>query len=124
MENKRLGRGLEDIADIFISQKKEIKPADGSRSQNAREVAGASHPAPSPAEPERRMPVNEDGVIIANVKSVNVAGNCLNQKKTLKHDRPEQDGDQETRRIETTTQDCPDVCEITEHVTSKKKWNI
>jgi len=121
MEHKRLGRGLEDITDIFISQKKENNPADSSRSQNTREAAGTSHPAHSPAEPERCIPGNENGPLLENAKNDNVVGNCLEQKNTLKQNRSEQVGDQETRRIETKTPDFSDVCEITEHVTSKKK---
>jgi hypothetical protein len=121
MDNKRLGRGLEDIADIFISQKKENIPADGSRSVSAREAAWAPHAGHSHAEPGRRMPDNENGITTATVEKIKIAGNCPSTKKTLEHDQSERDGDQETRRIEIPAKDCPDVCEITEHVTSKKK---
>jgi hypothetical protein len=121
MEHKRLGRGLEDIADIFISQKKENKPADDSRSQNGREAAGISHPVHSPADPEQRASGNENGIILANVMNDSMTENHRNQKNTLKQNQSQPDVDQETSRIETKPQDDPDVCEITEHVTSKKK---
>ena len=39
MEKKRLGRGIEDIADIFLSQTKENIPAKDLISENAKKVA-------------------------------------------------------------------------------------
>mgnify|MGYP001819588351 CR=1 FL=1 len=44
MEKKSLGRGLEDIADIFISQKKDTASPDDFQPENLRKEAGESCP--------------------------------------------------------------------------------
>jgi len=50
-----------------------------------------------------------------------VTRNCLNTERPLEHDLSGKDDDLRTRNMENTPEDCPDICEITEHVTSKKK---
>ena len=121
MEKKSLGRGLEDIADIFISQKKENIPADDSTSENAREMVGKSYPDHSFEDSEGSISFSEDDIITVINERLRVTRNCLNTGRPLEHDLSVKDDDLRTRNMENTPEDCPDICEITEHVTSKKK---
>ena len=121
MEKKSLGRGLEDIADIFISQKKENIPADDSTSENVREMVGKSYPDHSFEDSERSMSFSEDDIITVIDERLRVTRNCRNTEHPLERDLAGREDDIRTRNKENTPEDCPGVCEITEHVTSRKK---
>jgi len=121
MEKKSLGRGLEDIADIFISQKKENIPVDDSTSENMREMVGKSYPDHSFEDSEGGMSFSEDDIITVIDERLRVNRNCLNTERPMEHDLSGKDDNLRTRNMENTPEDCPGLCEITEHVTSKKK---
>jgi hypothetical protein len=121
MENKRLGRGLDDIADIFISQKKENVPADDSRSENVSEVVGESHPGHSFERSEGGMSFSEDDIITVIDERLKVNRNCLNTEPSFEQGLSGRDDDLRNRKMKNTPEDYPDGCEITEHVTSRKK---
>ncbi len=121
MEKKSLGRGLEDIADIFISQNKQNIPTADSTSENMRKVVNESSPGHSFAASEESVSFSEDDIITVINERLRVNRNCLNTERPLEHDRSEKDDKLRTRNMEKTPSDDPDVCEVTEHVTSKKK---
>jgi len=121
MEKKSLGRGLEDIADIFISQKKDTVSPDDFRPENRREAVGESWPGHSFAAPEESMSFSEDDIITVIDERLKVTRNCRNADHPLERDLSGKEDDLRTRNKENTPEDCPDVCEITEHVTSRKK---
>ena len=121
MEKKSLGRGLEDIADIFISQKKDTIPPDESFSENPRGVAGESCPGHSFAAPEGNMSFSEDDIITVIDERLKVTRNCPKSRHPLKHDLSGRDDDLRAGNMQNTPEECPDLFEITEHVTSKKK---
>jgi hypothetical protein len=121
MEKKRLGRGIDDIADIFISQKKENVPADDSRSENVSEVVGESHPGHSFERSEGGMSFSEDDIITVIDERLKVNRNCPRSERPLEPDLSGKDENLRTRNIENTPEGCPDVAEITQHVTRKKK---
>lgn len=121
MEKKSLGRGLDDIADIFISQKKENIPPDDSTSKNVSEVVGDSNPGHTFEESEVSNSYHEDDIITVIDKRLKVTRNCLNTRRSYEHDFSGRDDDLRTGNMDITPDDCPDVCEIKEHVTSKKK---
>ena len=121
MEKKSLGRGLEDIADIFISQKKDTVSPNDFPPENLRKVVGDSCPNHSFAASEGSMSFSEDDIITAIDERLKVTRNCHNTERPLEHDFSGRDEDFRTRNRENTPEDCPDVFEITEHVISKKK---
>lgn len=121
MEKKSLGRGLEDITDIFISQQKETIPPDDFTPENLREVVGDSDSGHSIAASEGSMSFSEDDIITVVGERLKVNRNCLNTDRPVEHDLPGRDDDLQARNIKNTLQESPDVCEITEHVISKKK---
>ena len=121
MEKKSLGRGLEDITDIFISQKKDTIPPDDSTPENLREVVGESDSGHSIAASEGGMSFSEDDIITVVGEKLKVNRNCPNTDRPLEHDLSGRDDDLQTRNMGNTPQECPEVCEITEHVISKKK---
>ncbi len=121
MEKKSLGRGIEDIADIYISQKKENIPADDSTSGKVREVVVESYPEHSFKESEGSMSFSEDDIIKAIDEKLKVTRNCYSTERPLEHDLSGRDNDFRTNNIEDTLEDCPDVCEIIEHVTIRKQ---
>jgi hypothetical protein len=107
MEKKSLGRGIEDIADIFISQKKENVPARSSATANARKAVGES--------------AHEDGNVSTIDERIKVTRNYFSSEHPLKHDPTERNDAPGIRSIENSLKDRPDACEIEEHVTSIKK---
>ena len=121
MEKKSLGRGLEDIADIFMSQKQENFPADDSASENANEPAVEPCLEHSGGDSEGTMPFSEDDIITVIDKRLKVNRNCFNSEGPSGHDLSGRDEDLQARNTKNTLEDYPDVCEITQHVTSKKK---
>jgi len=100
MEKKSLGRGIEDIADIFMSQKKEQFPYDSSASENAKKTVGEVYHEHPGEDPEGTMPFSEDDII------TDLSGKDENLR---------------TRNLENIPEGCPDVAEFTQHVTRKKK---
>lgn len=121
MEKKSLGRGIEDIADIYISQKKENNPADDSTSEKVREVVGESYPEHSFKESEGNISFSEDDIIQAIDEKLKVTRNRFSTERPVEHDLSGRDNDLRTNNIEDTLEDCRDVCEIIENVTSKKQ---
>jgi TusA-related sulfurtransferase len=121
VEKKSLGRGLEDITDIFISQKKATIPPDDSPSENLREAVGESCPGHVFATSAESMSFSEDDIITVIGEKLKVNRNCPNTKHSLEHDLSAKADDLQIRNMKNTPEDCPDICEITEHVTSKKK---
>ena len=121
MEKKRLGRGLDDIADIFISQKTENPPPEESTSENVREAVGKSYPGHSFEESEGNMSFSEDDIITVIDKRLKVTGNCLETERPFEYDLSERADDFQTKKIESSPEDSTGVCEITEHVISQKK---
>ena len=121
MEKKSLGRGLEDIADIFISQKKDTVSPDNFPTENLRKVVGESCPGHSFAASEGSRSFSENDIITVIDERLKVTRNCHNTDSPLEHDLSGKDDDIRTRNMENTLEECPDVCEITEHVISKKK---
>ncbi len=121
MEKKSLGRGLEDIADIFISKKKDTVSPDDFPSENLRKEVGESCPNHSFAGSEGSMSFSEDDIITAIDERLKVTRNCHNTERPLEQYFSGKDEDFRTRNTEDTPKGCPDVFEITEHVISKKK---
>lgn len=121
MEKKSLGRGLEDISDIFMSQKKEKFPTDDSASENVKEAAGEACLEHSEEDTGGTMPFSEDDIITVIDERLRVNRNCFSSERPSGHDLTGRDKNRQARNTENTPEDCPDVCEITQHVTSKKK---
>ena len=121
MEKKSLGRGLEDIADIFMSQKKENFYSDDSASEHVKEAAGETDLEHSGGDSGGSMPFSEDDIITIVDERLKVNRNCFSSARPSAHDLSESDEDLRTGNIENTPEDCPDVCEITQNVTSNKK---
>ena len=124
MEKKSLGRGIEDITDIFISQNKEEFPYDNSPSGNAKEAVGEvdlEHPG---EDSEGTMPFSEEDIITVIDNRLKVNRNCLRSERPLGPDLSGKDEDLRTRNIENHPDGCPDVAEITQHVTRRKKMGF
>ena len=121
MEKKSLGRGIEDIADLYISQKNENIPADDSISEKVRKVVGEYYPEHSFKESEGSMSFSDDDIIKAIDEKLKVTKNSFNTERPLEHDLSGRDSDFRTNNIEDTLEDCQDVCEIIEQVKSMKK---
>ena len=117
MEKKSLGRGLEDIADIFISQSKNAIPPDDSPSENLRGVVGESRPGDSVATSEGSRSFSEDDIITVIDERLKVNRNCRNAKPSSEQHLSGRDEGLRAGNMENT----PGDCEITEYVTSKKK---
>jgi len=124
MEKKSLGRGLDDIADIFISQKKENVPPDEFISENESEVVGESYPGRSFEESKGNMSFSEDDIITVIDKRLKVTGNCLKTERLFEHDLSGRADDLQARKKGITPENDPDVCEIKEHVISQKKMGF
>lgn len=121
MEKKRLGRGLEDIADLFISQKRENVSPHDSQPESMREMVGESCPGRSHEESKERMTFSEDDIITVIGERLKVTRNCLGTERPLARNLSGKEGDLRARNRETTAKDGLDGCEVTEHVASKKK---
>lgn len=121
MEKKSLGRGIEDIADIFISQKKEQFPYDNSASENAKEPVGEVYREHPGEDSEGTMPFSEDDIITVIDDRLKVNRNRLRSEQPLGTDLLGKDENIRTRNIENTPEGCPAVAEFTQHVTRKKK---
>jgi hypothetical protein len=121
MEKKSLGRGLEDITDIFISQKKDTVSPDNIKPENQREVDGEPCPSHSLSASEGHMSFSEDDIITVIDERLNVTRNSCSTEHSLENDLSGKEDDPRVRNKENTSEDCPDICEITEHVTSRKK---
>ena len=117
MEKKSLGRGLEDIADIFISQSKNAIPPDDSPSENLRGAVGESRPGDSVATSEGSRSFSEDDIITVIDERLKVNRNCRNAKPSSEQHLSGRDEGLRAGNMENT----PGDCEITEYVTSKKK---
>jgi len=121
MEKKSLGRGIEDITDIFLSKKKEDIPADYSTSEKVKEIVDESYPEHSFKESKGSMSFSEDDIIKAIDEKLKVTRNSFGTERPLENDLSGKDKDFRTNNIEDTLEDRPDVCEIIEHVTNKKQ---
>jgi hypothetical protein len=121
MEKKRLGRGLEDIADLFISQKGENVSPHDSQPESTREMVAEGCPGRSHEDPKERMTFSEDDVITVIGERLKVTRNCLRSERPLAQNLSGKEGGFRGRNRETTAEDCRDGCEVTEHVASKKK---
>jgi hypothetical protein len=121
MEKKSLCRGIEDIADIFISQKKENVPTRSSATVNARKAVGESAHEHSYKRSEERMSSHEDGNVSTIDERIKVTRNYLSSEHPLKHNPTERNDAPGIKSIENSSKDRPDACEIEEHVTSIKK---
>ena len=121
MEKKSLGRGIEDIADIFISQSKENPPTRSSATINAGEAVGESAHEHSFKRSEERRPFHEGGNASTMDERFKVIKNYLNSDPPLKHNTTEKNDVPGTRDTESSSKDRPDTCEIEEHVSSNKK---
>jgi len=124
MEKKRLGRGLDDIADIFISQKKEKPPPDDYTSENGREAVGKSYPGHTDEASEGNMSFSENDIITVIDKRLKVTGNCLKTERPIEHDLSGSADDFKSKNMETRPEDSSDICETTEHVVSQKKMEF
>ena len=121
MEKKSLGRGIEDITDIFMSHKKEQFPCDNSASENTKEAVGEGYLEHPDEDSEGTMPFSEDDIITVIDDRLKVNRNCLRAERPLGPDLSGKDENLQTRNIKNTPVGCPDVAEITQHVTRKKK---
>lgn len=121
MEKKSLGRGLEDITDIFISQNKDTTPSGRAQSKNPREATSESYPGHSFSAQKGSMSFSEDDIITVIDERLKVNRTCPNTGRSLGHDRSGGEDDFRTVTVENTPEDYADICEITEHVTSRKK---
>ena len=121
MEKKSLGRGIEDIADIFMSQKKEEFPNDTSVSENAPETTGEAYLEHSGGDSEGTMPFSEDDIITVIDERLKVNRNYLRSERPLGPDLSGKDENLRTRNIEDIPEGCPQIAETTQHVTRKKK---
>lgn len=121
MEKKSLGRGIEDITNIFMSQKKEQFPYDNSASENTKEALGEVYLEHPDEDSEGTMPFSEDDIITVIDDRLKVNRNCLRSEQPLGPDLSGKDENLQTRNIENTLEGCPDVAEITQHITRKKK---
>ncbi len=121
MEKKSLGRGLEDIADIFISQKKENTPRDDASIKNVKDVVGGYYPANAfeGSKPSNSLP--EEDIRPLTDERFNVPMDHLNSEQFFEHDYPGRGDSPRSSQMEVTPEDHEDVCEITEHITSTKK---
>jgi len=121
MEKKSLGRGIEDITDIFMSQNKEQFPHDNSASENTKEAVGEVYLERPDEDSEETMPFSEDDIITVIDDRLKVNRNCLKSEQPLGPDLSGKDENLQTRNIENTPEGCPDVAEFAQHVTRKKK---
>jgi hypothetical protein len=121
MEKKSLGRGLEDIADIFISQKKDTASPDDFPPENPNKVTGESCPNHSFSASKGSKSFSEDDIITAIDERLKVTRNCHNTEHPVEQDLSGRNENFRTSDTENTPQDSPDIFEITEHVISKKK---
>lgn len=121
MEKKRLGRGFEDIADVFISQKRENSPLHDSPSESIGGMVGESCPERSYEDPKERKSFSEDDIITVIGERLKVTRNRPGTEGPLEQDLSGKVGGFQARKGETTPEDCRDGCEVTEHVASKKK---
>jgi len=121
MERKRLGRGLEDIADIFLSQTKENIPQEDSTEGHMRERSGESHQVNFIEDTKGGIPFSEEDIITVLDGRLKVNRNRLKAVKPVEHERSRRGGDDRTRKKKDTSEDCTDPLEITEHVIAKKK---
>ena len=121
MERKRLGRGLEDIADIFLSQQKGNIHHDDSAEGHMRERFGESHQGNFTEDTKGSIPFSEDDIITVLDGRLNVNRNRLKALKPAEHESSRRDGGDRPREKKETSEDCTAICDITEHVIAKKK---
>jgi hypothetical protein len=121
MEKKSLGRGLEDIADIFISQKKEIDPTNDSLLVNPSKVVDGANSKYANQASEADTPVPENGNITTIGARYNADNNNANPEPSYQHVHPGRDDGLETGKHENAPKDCTNTCEISEHITINKK---
>jgi len=120
MQKKSLGRGLEDITDIFISQKKKSIPVNDSISKDSIKVIDGSDPNYLNRELKASITATEDSEISANGKRHSVNDNNSNTEPSYQYDYPGKDGGPTNGKLENAATDCSTACEITEHVTINK----
>ena len=121
MEKKSLGRGLEEIADIFISQKKENISCDDSTAEHISAGVGKSHCGHSSEGSEANKSFSEDNIITILNGRLKVTRSCLDDERSLENDLSEMDNDPLTMNMKNSPDNCQNAYEITEHVTRKKK---
>ena len=121
MEKKRLGRGFEDIADIFISQKRENIPPHDSPSESTGEVVGKSCPERSYEDSKERKSFSENDIITLIGERLKVTRNCPGTQRPLEKGPSGKGEGFRARNGETAPENFRDGCEVTEHVASKKK---
>jgi hypothetical protein len=120
MQKKSLGRGLEDISNIFISQKKESLPANDSISEDSRMVVDGSIPEDTNEASEINLPTQENEDIIAAMDRQNADSNNSNTEPSYQFDHPRSDDAQRAGNHENVLKDRSNSCQITEHITINK----
>ena len=124
MEKKSLGRGLEDISDIFLTPKKEDVQYNDSTAEYMRDRFGKTHREHSFEGSKAKMSFSENDIITMLDGRLKLNRSGLAAEHPLENDLSKKDNDPLATNMKNSPDDCRNLCEITEHVTSNKKMGF
>lgn len=121
MEKSRLGRGLEDITDIFISQQKDVSRHQDVSVHNVKDVIGGYYPSRSRHKSLGRESSSED----ENLDGINNSVTAK-ENRSDSYNHPEQrifnrETQPDNERTKIAMESDSSQCEIIEHISRKKE---
>ena len=116
MQKKHLGRGLEDITNIFISQKTESDATNDSIPADPQTVVDGSKPEITNKASEVNVPISENDKISAMVDRQNEGDQNSKPEPFYLYDQVGKDDGHRSQYSDNSPNDCANDCEITEHV--------